>query len=178
MFEFLKRGNFDTNRFSNNSNTSDNKVNPLDLANIAVIRKNGQGKPDTLKLSVNPNNSENPFIGNFILQPEDMLILPILKSLVFVEGEVNHSGALEWVPNRRAGYYVGIAGRTPDAGDDDKIVIMRKNTNEKIVGQNLIIFPGDHIFVPKRRILVVKEWLDFISPVVSVLIAAKAIGIY
>ena len=178
VFEFIKRGNFDTDRLISEANLTDKEVNPLDLDNVTVIRENREGMPDTLALSISPDDSGDPFIGDFTLQPGDILVLPVIKNLVFVDGEVRFAGSLEWVTNRRAGYYVGIAGRSSNAAGDDFVVVVRKNTKEKIVGNNPVIYPGDHIFVPKRKMLVIKDWLDFISPVVSILLAAKAIGVY
>ena len=141
----------------------------IDLANSVIVRSNEIGFPDTIKLSINQLN--------FQLQPDDVLILPNLQNLVYVDGEVSTPGSVDWVIDRPASHYVGIAGRTSDAAGMSKIVVTRRNTKEKIKGGDPIIFPGDHIYVPKKKHLIVKEWFDFLSPVISIILAAKAIGV-
>lgn len=151
-------------------NYEDIEIDQIDLANSAIVRNTDMGIQDTIKLSINQLNFE--------LQAGDVLILPNLQNLVYVDGEVSTPGSVDWIIDRPASHYVGIAGRTPDAAVMSKIEVTRRNTKEKIKGGDPIIFPGDHIYVPKKKYLVVKEWLEFLSPIVSLILAGKAIGIY
>ena len=115
---------------------------------------------------------------DFILQPGDVLVLPELETFVYVDGEVANPGAIPWRADRKARYYISIAGRTTDAAGENEIIVTRSGENEFIIGQNPVIFTGDQIYVPKKKYLIVKDWLEFLSPIVSLILAAKAIGIY
>ncbi|KPK95974.1 hypothetical protein AMJ80_02605 [bacterium SM23_31] len=152
-------------------------MDQIDLANSVIVRNNEIGFPDTIKLSLSQNNENSPSL-NIELKPDDILILPNLQNFVYVDGEVKNPGSIDWAAYHPASHYVGIAGRTSNSAGMNKIEVTRRNSNEKIKGGDLLIFPGDYIYVPKKKHLIVREWLDFISPVVSLIIAGKAIGIY
>ena len=159
-----------------NLNYEDIVINQIDLANSVIVRNNEIGFPDTIRLSLSQNNENSPSL-NIELRPDDILILPNLQNFVYVDGEVKNPGSVDWVAYRPASHYIGIAGRTSNAVDMSKIEVTRRNTKKKITGGNPIIFPGDYIYVPKKKHLIVKEWLDFLSPVVSIILACKAIGV-
>ena len=183
VLDFINRGIFDVDKTLLTRNLGagrqiDSDLNPIDLDNISVVRNNSNGLKYTMSLTLEMDGIGGNYIGNFLLEPGDVLVLPVISQFVFVDGEVASRGEIEWVANRPASYYIGIAGRTSDAGKDDKIIVSRKDTGEKTVGADPVMDPGDHIFVPKKKHLLITEWLDFIGPVVSLIIAGKAIGIY
>ena len=159
VFEFLKRNNFGTTN--------------MDFENVTVERTDGTGEITTYSLTL---NSVNPTLTSFILHSDDVVILPIFETVVYVDGEVVNPGSYPWIAERSAGYYVSVAGRTTDASDKKKIIVTRKN--EKFYGEEIIIEIGDQIHMPKKRHLVARDWLEFISPIVSIILAAKAINIF
>ncbi|MCH8847334.1 MAG: SLBB domain-containing protein, partial [Proteobacteria bacterium] len=159
VFEFLKRNNFGT-------------IN-MDFENVTVERTDGTGEITTYFITL---NTANPTLTSFILQSDDVVVMPIFETVVYVDGEVVNPGSYPWIAERSAGYYVSVAGRTTDASDKKKIIVTRKN--EKFYGEEIIIEIGDQIHMPKKRHLVVRDWLEFLSPIVSILLAAKAINIF
>ena len=183
VLDFINRGIFDVDKTLLTRNIGagrqiDSDLNPIDLDNISVVRSNSNGLKYTINLTLAMDGIGGNFIGNFLLEPGDVLALPVISQFVFVDGEVAARGEIEWVANRPASYYVGIAGRTSDAVKDNKLIVTRQDTGDKIVGEDPVMDPGDHIFVPKKKHLLIAEWLEFISPVVSLIIAGKALAIY
>jgi len=159
VFDFLKRNSFET-------------IN-MDLQNVTVVRNGGNDNLETHFLTL---NSGDLTLTNFYLQPNDIVILPIFETVVYVDGEVANPGSYTWIAERSASYYVSVAGRTTDASDQKEIIVTRKN--EKFYGEDTIIQIGDQIHMPKKRHLVARDWLEFISPIVSIILAAKAINIF
>ncbi len=183
VLEFINRGSFEVDKTMitgsrANQNQIDPDLNPIDVSNIAVIRNDQDGGESTTNLTLDFNGIESEYIGNYLLQPGDVLVLPVISQYVFVDGEVASRGEIEWVANRPASYYVGIAGRTSDAAKNEHMKITRFETSDEVTGEDIVIYPGDHIFVPKKRHILVKEWLDFISPIVSIILAGKAVGAF
>lgn len=161
VFEFLKR----------------EEIQPigLNLDKINILRNAGSAGSESIELSLDEDNLS---VLDFILRSGDVLVLPVLETFVYVDGEVANPGAIPWIADRKARYYIGIAGRTSDAAGENKVIVTRSGENEFIIGQNPVIFTGDQIHVPKKKYLIVKDWLEFLSPIVSLILAGKAIGIF
>ncbi len=183
VLEFINRGLFEVDKkmitgSRANQNQIDPDLNPIDVSNIAVIRNNQDNGESTTNLTIDVNGIEREYIGNYLLQPGDVLVLPVISQYVFVDGEVASRGEIEWIANRSASYYVGIAGRTSNATKNEGIKITRLESGEEFTGEDIVIYPGDHIFVPKKRHILVREWLEFVGPFVSLIIAGKAVGAF
>jgi len=147
----------------------------IDWDNILLDRKSN-GQPTKFNLSINGDNNLN--ISGFKLMNGDVLNIPILESLIFLEGEVIRRGAIEWKPDKTAEYFIRLAGRNGNAVAYEKIIIVRNETNLVITGADNLVSPGDRIFVPKRGAVKFRELLTFTGPIVSIIIAAKALSIF
>jgi len=149
-------------------------INALfDWEQINVIRLLPDGGTRVNRVTLSENENSTPFR----LRPGDTIIVPTLTQYVYVQGEVTTPGEILWEPNRRASYYVGIAGKTTNAYKDNKIELIRGDAKIVSDESDPVIFPGDIISVPKRKFLVFREYLDFIAPITSIIIAAKAVGV-
>ncbi|MFC1553411.1 polysaccharide biosynthesis/export family protein [candidate division KSB1 bacterium] len=149
----------------------------LDWEKVLILRENENGIQDTIKVSTSPGSGEKVDMEDLFLRPEDTLVMPLFRQYVYVEGEVFNPGEKQWDVDRTVSHYVGMAGRSPDAVSDDEVVVYRNGSDTPVKGPKTIILPGDRIFVKKRTLLVVKDWLEFITPIASVLVAAKAVGL-
>jgi protein involved in polysaccharide export with SLBB domain len=149
----------------------------VDYEKIMVIRNQGNGIPDTLQLSLYSTDPQKPTSNNFTLKPLDIIICPAYESNVYVDGEVKNPGPVVWESHRLASHFVDMAGRLSDAADDIKLKITRSGTNQIVTG-DVPVFLGDHIYVPKKKHIIFKEWFDVISPILSIILVGKAVGIY
>jgi len=160
IYEFMKRANLGSL--------------PLDWANAAIARRSAAGGTETIKLAGAPLRN-----GEFLavtLEPGDIITVPTLRQYVFVGGEVKNPGGIPWEPDRTASYYVGTAGKTSAAVSGNKMTVISENEKKDYSGTDPVIYPGDIITVPKRRLLQLTDYLNFIAPVTSLVIAAKAVG--
>jgi protein involved in polysaccharide export with SLBB domain len=119
-----------------------------DLSSASVVRK-GSSEPilvDLLELlSKSVSSADMP------LQPNDRVVIPLLRFSVFVSGAVEKPGTYPFAPGRTYHYYVILAGgSTQDA--PGKIFITDVNGNMR--DQKEVIQSEDRIFVIPATIMV------------------------
>lgn len=146
-----------------------------DFANTEdiTIRKNGEIK----KVDVNAYLQNKEALGrDFMLQAGDTVFVSKLEheKKVFVLGEVNMPGAYELKRKISLLEALALAGSYKSTSNLDDIVIERRTKVKKIIyhvnlgrvldegdlAQNIDIFPGDSIYVPRgsmRKIMVLGE---------------------
>jgi len=106
------------------------------------------------KILKDPNTPEN-----IELWDGDAIIIPSIKSEVYVQGEVNSPGSYLFYPNNRASDYIGKAGGYTIFANQKKGYIQRGD--KKISLKNdPIVEPGDKIFIPRTSF---KWWQDYIT---------------
>ena len=125
-----------------------------DLQNAYVER-------DTAKIQINlvrvfkDENSED----NILLEDGDVLIIPSINAIVYVQGEVANPGAFAFQAHLRASDYIGLAGGPMGDAHMSGITIYRDK--EKLSGKkNPIIEQGDRIMVPRQ---IFKFWQDYVE---------------
>jgi polysaccharide export outer membrane protein len=109
--------------------------------------------------------------GDITLADGDILVIPSLEDVVYVEGAVTSPGAIQYAPGLGAMGYVGLAGGPTDRAAVGRTKI-RRSTGELVPAKNdLEIRRGDTILVPE---VTLKWWQDYVaiaSAATSVLIA-------
>ncbi len=148
----------------------------FDWQTIQIVRRISSGNTETISLT-GKKTGENEGGMDFIIKPGDSVIIPAQKQYVYVHGEVSRSGEYQWEPNRRASYYIGMAGKTDKAVQKNDFSILRSGEKQKISESDPQLLPGDVVSIPKKKFYVFKEYLEFIVPITSILISAKAIGV-
>jgi protein involved in polysaccharide export with SLBB domain len=113
------------------------------------------------KLYVNLNDiladTNNP--QNLRMQNNDVLVVPSVNSVVYVQGQVVSPGSFPFQPNLRASDYIGIAGGP--LGDASMSGAYVKRGAKKIhVNDAPLIEEGDVIFVPRQ---IFKFWQDYVE---------------
>lgn len=116
---------------------------------------------DTTKIHVNlaPIISDENDEDNILLEDGDILIVPSVNAIVYVQGQVVNPGAFPFQANLRASDYIGLAGGP--MGDAHMSGVKIYRNKDKISGKkDPIIEQGDRIMVPR---LVFKFWQDYLE---------------
>jgi len=115
------------------------------------------------------------FKENIKLKNKDFLYLPPLINKVYVIGAVALPGSYDFLPDMKAKDYIGMAGKTSDGSNDVKV--RKRKTGKVVKGLDVDIDRGDIVIVPRKWHLKVRDFLQSLIPITSILIAAKAIGV-
>uniref|UniRef100_A0A7V3RII9 Soluble ligand binding domain-containing protein n=1 Tax=candidate division WOR-3 bacterium TaxID=2052148 RepID=A0A7V3RII9_UNCW3 len=136
-----------------------------DLKN-AYIQRGGKKIDINLQKVFEDENSE----FNIELEDGDILVIPSVVSMVYVQGQVVNPGAFPFQPNLRASDYIGLAGGPVVEANMSGAYLLRGK--KKISLKNdPIVMEGDRIFVPRQ---IFKFWQDYVeigSVVASLLIS-------
>jgi protein involved in polysaccharide export with SLBB domain len=133
-----------------------------DLKN-AYINRGGQKIPIDLAQAMVPADT----IANQILQNGDVLVIPSINALVYVQGMVENPGSFAYQPNLKILDYIGLAGGPTVDANQSAALIYRGNRKISVRG-NPVVEPGDRIYVPRQ---VFKFWQDYVE------ILSVAVGI-
>jgi len=116
-------------------------------------------------VSTNPDTSEN-----IRMLDGDVLVVPSVSSVVYVQGQVVAPGAFPFQPYTKVSNYIGVAGGP--LGDANTSGAHIKRGQDKIpIKDDPFVEEGDIIFVPRQ---VLKWWQDYleITAVVASLVIA------
>jgi polysaccharide export outer membrane protein len=101
----------------------------------------------------------------------DVVVVPAVDTLVYVEGEVTNPGPFPFYPGLRASNYVGQAGGPTLNGKGGAVYVMRSG---KIVPGHVdpIVEPGDIIRMPR---VAVKWWQDYVTILGAVVVPVSTL---
>lgn len=106
----------------------------------------GSGLVDFTRI-LDQNSSE----GNFIIQDYDVIYIPSKVDLIYIYGQVNQPGYLQYAPNKSANYYLSLAGGVGETASS--VYIIKGKSRSWILAEDnpeTIIQPGDYIWVSKK----------------------------
>jgi protein involved in polysaccharide export with SLBB domain len=88
--------------------------------------------------------------SKFIVQHDDIIVIPQKEDLVYVFGQVNNPGYIKFEPQKKHDYYINKAGGLGKRAENDVKLI--KGTSYAWVNddENTKIEPGDFIYIPKN----------------------------
>lgn len=125
-----------------------------DLQNAYVERDTAKIQIDLVRVFEDENDK-----NNILLEDGDVLVIPSVNAIVYVQGQVANPGAFAFQPNLRASDYIGLAGGPMGDAHMSGVTIYRDK--EKLSGKkNPIIEQGDRIMVPR---LIFKFWQDYVE---------------
>lgn len=125
-----------------------------DLQNAYVERDTAKIQIDLVRVFEDENDK-----NNILLEDGDVLVIPSVNAIVYVQGQVANPGAFAFQPNLRANDYIGLAGGPMGDAHMSGVTIYRDK--EKLSGRkNPIIEQGDRIMVPR---LIFKFWQDYVE---------------
>lgn len=120
-------------------------------------KETGKKAKIPLKLLEVIENYNSPY--NIELRDGDAIVVPSTKTDVYVQGEVVSPGAYLFFPNYRASDYIGKAGGFTIFANRRRVYIQRE-TKKIPLKSDLLVEPGDKIFVPRVSI---KWWQDYVA---------------
>ncbi|MGC8971943.1 MAG: SLBB domain-containing protein, partial [bacterium] len=117
--------------------------------------------------------------NNLILRDGDNVFIPELRRLVYVLGQVNNPGTIEYVEGRRLTEYISAAGGVKDRADLKKVTVIRQSGDkaemvtvnyEDIVKRgkselDIQIREDDIVYVPE---VLFKGWQDLVQILMSI----------
>ena len=125
-----------------------------DLQNAYVERDTAKIQIDLVRVFKDENDKTN-----ILLEDGDVVIIPSINAIVYVQGQVANPGAFAFQANLRASDYIGLAGGPMGEAHMSGVTIYRDK--EKLSGKkNPIIEQGDRIMVPRQ---IFKFWQDYIE---------------
>ncbi len=90
------------------------------------------------------------FIGNTVLRDGDIIYIPQKVNTVYVYGQVNEPGNIEFVNGKDFSFYIHKAGGYGELADKGGVAIIKGGSRAWINAKNNdTINPGDYIYVPK-----------------------------
>jgi protein involved in polysaccharide export with SLBB domain len=103
----------------------------------------------------------------------DILVVPPINTLVYVEGEVTKPAAYGFSPNQRVSDYIGQAGGPTTYANMHETAVVRNGRRVSTRG-NPVVEPGDIVMVPR---VALKWWQDYVSIISAVGIPVASIMI-
>jgi protein involved in polysaccharide export with SLBB domain len=132
----------------------------------AFIRRNNQ----TIAVNLAEAITDESSTYNIEIEDGDILYIPAINAVVYVEGQVTNPGPYVFQPNLRVSDYIGFAGGPLAGGSRSSISIQRGEKRMSAAGDP-IIEQGDRIYVPRIFLRFWQDYLEIGSVVASVLIS-------
>jgi len=107
---------------------------------------------------------------NIKLKNGDVLVVPSVNSVVYVQGQVVAPGSFPFQPNLRASDYIGMAGGPLDNASMGSAYVKRGNTRIDADSEPLVE-EGDVIFVPRKVFKFWQDYLEITAVIASLLIS-------
>ncbi|MCX7795649.1 MAG: SLBB domain-containing protein, partial [bacterium] len=161
-------------------------LTPQSTRTLAKIERTVGGKKEDILFNVDyalRGDEKN----NVLLKDGDSIFIPALRRLVYVLGQVNSPGAIEYVEGRRLTEYISTAGGIKDRADLKKVTVIRQSGDkpemitvnyEDIVKKgkselDIEIKEDDIVYVPE---LLFRGWQDLVQILMSIGILKDTFG--
>jgi protein involved in polysaccharide export with SLBB domain len=136
-----------------------------DLSNAFIKRSN-----QTIVVNLAEAIIDESSMYNIEMKDGDILYIPAINAVVYVEGRVTNPGPYVFQPNLRVSDYVGFAGGLLPEGSRSSTYIQRGEKRISTAGDP-IIEQGDRIHVPRIFLQFWKDYLEIGSVVASIVIS-------
>jgi protein involved in polysaccharide export with SLBB domain len=113
---------------------------------------------------------------NVLLQNGDIIVIPAKPNSVYVFGQVNNPGYVEYSDGKTLKWYVMKAGGFANYAESERARIIRGKNNIWVDGDDdVIVFAGDMIYVPRPPDIPKSVELQNYSILVSILLGAVSV---
>jgi protein involved in polysaccharide export with SLBB domain len=149
-----------------------------DLSNSYIERLvvGGAGARKKIPVDLRRVVFERDSSDNLEMMNTDIVVIPPLNTMIYVEGEVTKPGSFTFGPNMRAGDYIGQAGGPTNYANARVAYVLRAGRRISVRG-NPVVEPGDVVMMPR---LGLKWWQDYVSiisaigiPIASIMITVS-----
>ncbi len=118
--------------------------------------------------------SQSGIQQNILLEPDDVIVIPVKSNVVRVSGQVTVTQAVTYNKHWVAKDYIRQAGGYSDRAHKGKIILFRPNAEAVVVDATTKVGPGDEIIVPpKVDTKFIQNAGDILDIVYKVAISAK-----
>jgi len=128
-------------------------------------------------LNFNNLDDTNSIASKFIVQNEDSVFIPSRLNLVYVYGQVNNPGYIEFVSGSDYKYYIQKAGGIAQTAKDEIYIIKGKSRAWIQVEEDNVpqVDAGDYIWIPKERPREFSYYRERVTAVAGVVSAVATI---
>ena len=127
---------------------------------------------DNEKLYINLSEvmADHSNAQNIKLKNGDVLVVPSVNSVIYVQGQVVNPGSFPFHPNLHASDYIGIAGGPLEDASMSSAYVKR-GTKKINIRDNPLVEEGDVIYVPRQIFKFWQDYLEITAVVASLLIS-------
>jgi protein involved in polysaccharide export with SLBB domain len=151
-------------------------ITPWADLNAGYIERLESEEGNRIKIPINLYKVlfEKDTTKDLIMRNGDILVVPPLNTLVYVQGEVTNPGSFLFTPNLKSSDYIGQAGGPTNYANMRHGYIRR--TGKKISLKNdPLVEPGDIVFVPRQSF---KWWQDYATIISAIAIPIATALLY
>jgi protein involved in polysaccharide export with SLBB domain len=108
----------------------------------------------SVNLDLNKNIDSEQY--KYKIENGDVIVIPKFENKITVFGQVPHTGRYEFVEGKDIHFYINKAGGFGELSLPDEIMLIKGGSRNWLTVseyENLVIEPGDMIWIPKDRIL-------------------------
>jgi protein involved in polysaccharide export with SLBB domain len=111
---------------------------------------------------------------NILLEPEDIIVIPLKTNVVRISGQVTVTQAVTHNSGWDVSDYIAQAGGYTDRADRRKVFLLRPNAEVVIADSGTGVGPGDEIIVPpKVDFKVIQNAADVMDIIYKIAVSAK-----
>lgn len=143
-------------------------VTPWADLNATYVERLAVGSSQRKKITVDLQKIllDNDISANIEMMNADVLVIPPINTLVYVEGEVDDPGSFLFSPNQKVSNYIGQAGGPTNVANLNSAYLLRGNRKFR-TNPDPMVEPGDIIRVPRMSF---KWWQDYVTILSSIAI--------
>ncbi|MBA7524126.1 hypothetical protein ES705_16263 [subsurface metagenome] len=107
---------------------------------------------------------------NIRMEDGDILVIPSVNAIVYVQGQIVNPGSFVFQPNLMASDYIGFAGG-PLSDASMSTAYVQREKKRIALKDDPIIEQGDKIFVPRQTFKFWQDYLEIGAVIASLLIS-------
>ncbi len=136
-----------------------------DIASVYIERKKEKININLANVLVDEESEENIKMEN-----SDILVIPSVNAIVYVQGQIVNPGSFVFQPNLMASDYIGFAGG-PLSDASMSTAYVQRDKKKIALKDGPIIEQGDKIFVPRQTFKFWQDYLEIGAVIASLLIS-------
>ena len=120
-----------------------------------------------------PNSTEDP-----ALLSGDVVVIVTNPERVYVYGQVNRPGYVQFVPNKPMEWYIERAGGYATGSEEDRARIIRGRSRVWVQNQDgVVVEPGDEVYVPRPPDVPIGTEIQTFSVIASIVTSLAVLAI-
>ncbi|MCH7549045.1 MAG: SLBB domain-containing protein [Candidatus Krumholzibacteriota bacterium] len=168
---FIEEGETIGNFVSRFVRLSDNH----DLRNAVVERELADGSIEFIPVDLTRVISgADP--GELVLQPGDVISVPLVDNLVYVTGEVTEPGAVGFQRGLPAARYIALAGGPSQRGSIDRLEIFDAEGRKRSGNRDSLVYRGETILVRTKKSVIFTTLFFGFTSLAGLMIAVIALA--